>query len=86
MATRPEAVQKLDRGPEVPEFAAHHYSPKEIAKMWGLSPDKVRRLFENESGVLVIGTNAPRRGKRSYTTLRIPQSVLERVHRKLLRV
>jgi hypothetical protein len=59
-----------------------HYAVTEIADMWNLSADKVRELFENEAGVLVIGDRSPRR-KRRYITLRIPQSVLERVHRRL---
>jgi hypothetical protein len=59
-----------------------HYAVTEIAEMWSLSADKVRELFEDEPGVLVIGERNPRH-KRRYVTLRIPQSVLERVHRRL---
>ena len=54
----------------------------EIAKIWNLSRDVVRKLFENEAGVFVIGNNASR-SKRGYHTLRIPESVAERVHRHL---
>jgi len=57
-----------------------HYSVEEIAEMWGLSKDAVRRIFRDVPGVLVIGTNNPQRGKRRYATLRIPQSVLEGIH------
>lgn len=63
-----------------------HYSPAEIVKLWSLSADCVRKIFENEPGVLVIGNTQPKYGKRSYTTLRIPQTVLERVHRRLCKV
>jgi hypothetical protein len=59
-----------------------HYAVTEIAEMWNLSPDKVRELFENEPGVLVLGEQNQRH-KRRYVTLRIPQTVLERVHRRL---
>ena len=59
-----------------------HYAVTEIAEMWNLSPDKVRELFENEPGVLVIGERSPRHTRR-YVTLRIPQTVLERVHSRL---
>ena len=59
-----------------------HYAVTEIAELWNLSADKVRDLFQNEPGVLVIGERSPRR-KRRYVTLRIPQSVLERVHSRL---
>ena len=59
-----------------------HYAVAEIAELWNLSADKVRELFENEPGVLVIGERSPRH-KRRYVTLRIPQKVLERVHHRL---
>ena len=67
-------------------FAVRHYSPAEIAQLWGLSADTVRKIFENEPGVLLIGNASPHRGKRSYTTLRIPSQVVERVHRRLSKV
>jgi len=56
-----------------------HYTVAEIAAMWSLSKDAVRRIFQNEPGVLVLGGHSRAR-KRRYTMLRIPQSVLERVH------
>jgi len=59
-----------------------HYAVTEIAEMWNLSADKVRDLFEDEPGVLMIGERNPRR-KRRYVTLRIPRSVLERVRVRL---
>jgi hypothetical protein len=59
-----------------------HYAVTEIAEMWNLSPDTVREIFEDEPGVLVIGDRSPRH-KRRYVTLRIPHSVLQRVHRRL---
>jgi len=68
-----------------PDFASKHFTPAEIGELWGLSPDTVRRLFEKEPGVLLIGDDS-RRGKRRYLTMRIPASVVCRVHRKLVRV
>lgn len=62
-----------------------HYSPAEIAELWGLSVDSVRRLFESEDGVLIIGESEGK-FRRRYTTLRIPESVVERVHRSRSRV
>jgi hypothetical protein len=59
-----------------------YYAVVEVAEMWHLSPDKVRDLFEHEPGVLVIGDPLPRH-KRRYRTLRIPQTVLQRVHNRL---
>jgi AraC-like DNA-binding protein len=58
-----------------------HYSIAEVAKMWALSEKTVRRMFEDEDGVLNWGAPETRR-KRGYRTLRIPESVLHRVHRK----
>lgn len=62
--------------------AERHYAVIEVAEMWNLSPDKVRELFEHEPGVLVIGDRNPRY-KRRYRTLRIPQSIVTRVHARL---
>jgi hypothetical protein len=67
-------------------FVERHYSVAEIASLWNLSSDAIRRLFENEPGVLVISDNSSSRRKRRYTTLRIPESVLERVHLRLTKV
>jgi len=64
-----------------PVHAARHYSAADLGKLWGLSANTIRRLFEREPGVLQIAN--PRTGRRSYTTLRIPELVAERVHRKL---
>lgn len=58
-----------------------HWTVAEVASIWSLSKDTVRRMFQNEAGVLVLGTHSSGR-KRGYLTLRIPQSVLERVHRR----
>jgi hypothetical protein len=63
-------------------FAEHHYTVAEIGEVWNLSTDVVRTIFEREPGVLVIGDDSPKE-KRRYTTLRIPRSVAERVHRRL---
>jgi hypothetical protein len=58
------------------------YSPEQIAELWSLSPDTVRRIFGNEPGVLAI--ERPRiYGKRHYRTLRIPESVAQRVYHRL---
>jgi AraC-like DNA-binding protein len=61
-----------------------HYTVKELAQMWGLSPTAIRRLFRDEPGVLRFGRE--KRGhQRDYMTLRIPASVLERVYRRMMR-
>ncbi len=62
--------------------AERHYAVIEVAEMWHLSQDKVREIFEQEPGVLVLGDRSPRH-KRRYLTLRIPHTVLLRVHNRL---
>jgi len=58
------------------------YSPEQIAEMWALSSHTIRRIFENEAGVLII--ERPRLyGKRRHRTLRIPESVAQRVYNRL---
>jgi transcriptional regulator GlxA family with amidase domain len=58
-----------------------HYTVAEVAKMWALSEKTIRRMFEDEIGILQWG--APEtRSKRGYQTIRIPESVLLSVHRK----
>jgi hypothetical protein len=58
-----------------------HFSPEELGQYWELSGDTVRRLFEKEPGVLVL--ERTRAHARRYRTLRIPESVALRVHRRL---
>jgi hypothetical protein len=60
-----------------------HYTVKELGALWKLSTATVARLFRDEPGVLKIGRDQPRRGRRSYTTLRISESVVQRVYRRL---
>lgn len=59
-----------------------HYSPSELAELWNLSADTVRRMFEREPGVLVF-ENPVRSSSRRSRTLRIPASVAERVYSRL---
>lgn len=59
------------------------FSPEQLAELWNLSLDSIRRMFEHEAGVLVI--ERPRvYGKRRYRTMRIPESVARRVYHRLL--
>jgi hypothetical protein len=59
-----------------------HYSPDELGNLWNLSADTVRHLFEREPGVLVI-EHTRIGARRRYRTLRIPESVALRVHRRM---
>jgi hypothetical protein len=59
-----------------------HYSIIEIALIWGLSQQTITKFFMDEPGVLKHG-NPPSRKRRTYTTLRVPESVMIRVHTRL---
>lgn len=69
--------------PQAPPSSAteRHHTVKAVAAMWQISPDSVRRLFQDEPGVLGIGHDDSPTARR-YKILRIPQSVLERVYRR----
>ena len=59
-----------------------HYSVWELAQLWGLSEKTIRRMFYDEPGVVKWGREE-QRFRRAYLTLRIPESVVQRVHRRL---
>ena len=60
-----------------------HYTVQEVAEMWSVSEEKVRRMFQDVPGVLKIGFPGILPGrKRPHVTLRIPASVLERFHQE----
>jgi hypothetical protein len=63
--------------------AAHelHYTPREVAQMWGWSVKTVIRRFRDEPGVLKI-ERPETRCRRRYTQITIPESVLIRVHER----
>jgi hypothetical protein len=71
-------------GPTTELAREKHYSVIEIAKLWALSEKTVRKMFEREPGVIHWSTDE-RLHKRAYRTLRVPETVLHRVHRKLRR-
>ncbi len=59
-----------------------HYSVAELAQQWNLSRDTIRRMFENEPGVVVF--RHQKLNKRIYRTLRIPESVAKRKYQLAL--
>jgi hypothetical protein len=59
-----------------------HFTPQELAEAWGVSAETIRQIFRDEQGVLKIGKSGTR-VRRGYMTLRIPNEVAERVHRRL---
>jgi hypothetical protein len=67
-----------------PAPAERHYTPSEVAELWQFDVETIRRLFQNEPCVVVLQSPV-KKGRRPYKTIRIPQSVLERVHKRLQR-
>ena len=71
-------------GPAIELAREKHYSIIEIAELWALSEKTVRKIFEREPDVIHWSTEE-KLHKRGYRTLRVPETVLHRVHRKLRR-
>ena len=59
-----------------------HYSPADLAEAWSVDVETIRNIFREEPGVLKIGEKDSRH-RRPYITLRIPESVAVRVHKRL---
>ena len=64
-----------------------HYSPAEVASMWGLSDDSVRSIFRDDPRVLRIGSREPHKEHgeiiHGYVSLRIPESVVKEIYEPL---
>lgn len=59
-----------------------HYSVCEIAKLWNLSEKTVRKMLDGQEGVVTWGSEE-KVGKRGYRTMRVPESVLVRIHGRM---
>lgn len=57
------------------------FTVAEIGALWKLSPDTIQKLFQDEPGVITLGSKNPK-GKRPRVTLRVPRSVMERVKKR----
>ncbi len=68
--------------PKAPPAAERHYSPNELAGLWGVSATTIRRWFDREPGVVRFGSEGLL-NKRRKILLRIPASVAQRVHGRL---
>jgi hypothetical protein len=57
-----------------------HYTPAELAALWGCSTQTIHRMCTEMGGVFVI--NGPERmHKRGHRTFRIPASTAERMYK-----
>ena len=59
-----------------------HYSVPEVALIWNVSQDTIRRLFRERADVLKLA-HPDTEQKRGYCVLRIPESVVKAVHAKM---
>lgn len=61
-----------------------HYSVQQVAEMWGVSETTVRRLFEDQPGVVRISIPRMMRNRKQkpHVLLRIPGSVLARLYKQ----
>ena len=57
-----------------------HYRIGELAKLWGLGRETVRRLVKDDAGVVKVRMGRNRR----HTTYSVPESAARRIHTKLL--
>jgi hypothetical protein len=66
---------------EISTATEKHYLPDELGKLWGVSAETIRTLFREERDVLRLTKSDG--SKRSYVLIRIPESVAQRVHKRL---
>ena len=76
------AKLEIDRRVGESRLFERHFSLAELAEAWNLSEDTVRRMFEREPDVLIF-ENPEKASERRRRTIRIPESVAERVYRRL---
>lgn len=66
----------------MPEDAAfeRHYRIGELARMWGLGRETLRKILVSEPGVVRVQLGS----KKRHTTYSVPESVARRVHTRLI--
>jgi hypothetical protein len=57
-----------------------HYRISELARLWGLGRETIRKLVKDDPGVLKIRIG----GKKKNTVYSIPESAARRIHTRLL--
>lgn len=68
---------------KTPLVEERHYTPAELGAMWGFSAGTIRRMIQDEQGVLRLQGMGATTGKRPYTTYSIPASVATRIYQRL---
>jgi hypothetical protein len=57
-----------------------HYRIGELARIWGLGRETVRKLVKDEPGVIRIRLGR----KKAHTVYSVPESAAQRIHTRLL--
>jgi hypothetical protein len=65
---------------ERPEFLEPHYTIAELSAAWHISQKTLGEWFAAEEGVIKFGSKVVSRNRRTYTSIRIPESVARRVY------
>jgi hypothetical protein len=66
-----------------PDFLERHYTIPELAERWHMSRTQVREWFKGEPDIIRWGTGRLNKNrKRTYESLRIPESVARRVYER----
>lgn len=79
-SSAPGSVERLTNTANA--VVEQHFTVAELSKRWFFSQNTIRRLFRQEPGVVRIA-RPQTRSKRGYTSMRIPERIAERVHRRL---
>lgn len=66
---------------ETPTFEKH-YRVGDLARMWGLGRETVRKLVKDDPGVIKIRMGR----KKAHTIYSVPESAAHRIHTRLLNV
>jgi hypothetical protein len=82
MQSNPRKDSVAWQGMPVGDPFEEHYSLQEIAQKWGVDYETVRKEFIDREGVLILGDQERKDGKRAYLTIRVPRSLLEQVYRE----
>lgn len=61
--------------------SSYCYTVKELAFLWNMSAESIRRLFEREPGTLIF--TIQRTGRRTYRNMRIPGRVALRIQNRM---
>jgi hypothetical protein len=57
-----------------------HYRVAELARMWGLGRETVRKLVKDDPGVIKIRMGR----KKAHTMYSVPESAASRIHTRLI--